>query len=72
MYLYNSINNTFMKPKDFFSAPSSVAQKQYEALRMCYVEGVDAATVAARFGYTRRGLTTIASGFIKKLVLLLI
>ena len=56
-----------MKPKDFFSAPSSVAQKQYEALRMCYVEGVDAATVAARFGYTRRGLTTIASGFIKKL-----
>ena len=56
-----------MKPIDFFSDPSSIAQKQYEALRMYYLEGIDAATVAARFGYTRRGFTTIASGFTKKL-----
>lgn len=56
-----------MKPLDFFSDPSSIAQKQYEALRMYYLEGSDAATVAARFGYTRRGFTTIASGFTKKL-----
>ncbi len=55
-----------MKPIDFFSAPSSDAQKQYEALRMYYVEGIDAATVSAKFGYTRRGFTTIASVFTQK------
>ncbi|MFZ4547836.1 MAG: transposase [Bacteroidales bacterium] len=56
-----------MKPIDFFSDPSSIAQKQYEALRKYYLEGIDAATVAAQFGYTRRGFTTIASGFTKKI-----
>ena len=56
-----------MKPVDYFLSPSSIAQKQYEALRMYYVDNVNAATVAARFGYTYRGFTTIASEFVKKM-----
>lgn len=56
-----------MKPIEFFSAPASIAQKQYEALRMYYVDGESAAVVAARFGYTHRGFTTIASVFTKNL-----
>ncbi|MEI6436847.1 MAG: hypothetical protein WCP32_18640, partial [Bacteroidota bacterium] len=56
-----------MKPIDFFLAPASIAQKQYEALRMYYVEGKTAVAVAARFGYTHRGFTTIVSGFTKKI-----
>jgi len=56
-----------MKAKDFFSKPLSVAQKQYEALRMHYYEGVSAKEVAERFGYAHRGFTTIAGNFLKKL-----
>ncbi len=56
-----------MKPIDFFSEPRTIAQKQYEALRMFYVEKKSAKEVAKNFGYTYRGFTTIASGFRKKL-----
>lgn len=44
---------------DFFDNPSSVVQKQYEALRMYYYEKKSAAEVAEKFGYTYRGFTTI-------------
>jgi hypothetical protein len=44
-----------------------VAQKQYEALRMFFREGVKAKKVAHKFGYTYRGFTTIVSEFRKKL-----
>ena len=56
-----------MKPIDFFLAPASIAQKQYEALRMYYVEGKTAVAVAAQFDYTHRGLTTIVCEFAKKI-----
>lgn len=56
-----------MQPTDFFLTPSSIAQKQYEALRMYYIENKSALIVAAKFGYTHRGFTTIAGEFVKKL-----
>ena len=56
-----------MKPIDFFKKPQTIAQKQYEALRMFFVDKVDARTVADTFGYTYRGFTTIVSDFRIKL-----
>lgn len=68
-----------MKPEDFFlmpalinsesnfTEPAFVSHKQYEALRMFYVEKRPAAEVAHKFGYTYRGFTTIASNFRKDL-----
>lgn len=56
-----------MEPISFFSNPHSIAQKQYEALRMYYMENVTAKEVAKKFGYTYRGFTTIITDFRKKL-----
>ncbi len=56
-----------MEPLNYFSCPSSIAQKQYEALRMFFVENKTAREVAEIFGYTYRGFTTIASNFRKDL-----
>jgi len=52
---------------NFFLSPSSIAQKQYEALRMYYVEGKTAKEVAGKFGYKHRGFTSIVTEFNKKL-----
>jgi hypothetical protein len=52
---------------DFFLNPNSVAQKQYEALRLFFVEKTPAKVVAKKFGYTYRGFTTIVSEFRKDL-----
>ncbi len=41
-----------MKPKQFFTSPACIAQRQYEALRAFYVDGFSAADAAKRFGYT--------------------
>ena len=51
----------------FFKSPGSIAQKQYEALRMYFVEGRTAKEVADKFGYKHRGFTTIVTEFQKKL-----
>lgn len=56
-----------MKAIDFFLNPNSIAQKQYEALRMYYVEDKSTKEVAAIFGYKHRGFTTIVTGFNKKI-----
>ena len=56
-----------MKPENFFLEPSTIAQKQYEALRMFFIDKSTAAEVADRFGYTYRGFTTIVSNFRKSL-----
>jgi hypothetical protein len=52
---------------DFFLSPNSVTQKQYEALRMYFVERKTAKEVSKRFGYKHRGFTTIVTEFNKKL-----
>ncbi len=56
-----------MQPIDFFCSPLTIAQKQYEALRMFFVEKKMVSEVAIKFGYTYRGLTTIISNFRKEL-----
>jgi transposase len=42
-----------------FTAPTEPNQRRYEALRAYYVEGVSAAGVARRFGYTRASVETL-------------
>ena len=56
-----------MTPLEYFSAPNTISQKQYEALRMYFVDKAKAIEVANKFGYTYRGFTTIVSEFRKKL-----
>ena len=56
-----------MNAKDYFLKPSSIAQKQYEALRMYHIEGKSTKEVAGTFGYKHRGFTTIITEFNKKL-----
>lgn len=41
-----------MKPETFFLSPSLVTHKQYEALRMYFVDHRPANEVASHFGYT--------------------
>ena len=50
----------------FFLKPKSVAHKQYEALRMYYVEDLSAQEVADHFGYTYRAFTSLVSSFREK------
>ena len=64
MYVFESL---FMNTIDFFLNPSSIAQKQYEALRLYFVDKIPVADVAKKFGYTYRGFTTIISQFRKDL-----
>jgi len=52
-----------MNKLDFFIKPISVSQKQYEALRMYYVEKKKAKDVAREFGYTHRAFTSLVSDF---------
>jgi len=56
-----------MEPISFFLTAHSVSQKQYEALRLYFVEKIQARDVAQKFGYTYRGFTTIVSEFRIKL-----
>lgn len=68
MYIYHGNIYTFiMDAKNFFLFPATIAQKQYEALRMYYLEGKSSKEVAKAFGYKHRGFTTILSEFNKKL-----
>jgi hypothetical protein len=50
----NSTNHrlTTSRDSDFFLAPQSTLQRQYEALRAFFVERLPSAEVAHRFGYT--------------------
>jgi len=73
--LFCLISNTFitvikvriMEPKTFFLQPATIAQKQYEALRMYYLENKTAKEVAEKFGYRHRGFTTILTVFNKRI-----
>jgi hypothetical protein len=56
-----------MNQVDFFLKPATISQKQYEALRLYFVEGVPAKVVVEKFGYTHRGFTTIITQFNKNL-----
>jgi transposase len=53
------------KPARFFLVPNSPKQRQYEALRACFVEGISSAEAAKRFGYTPGTLRVMCSHFRK-------
>jgi hypothetical protein len=48
---------------EFFAVPAAGPQTRYEALRAYLLDGEQAATVAARFGYTTAGLNSAVADF---------
>jgi hypothetical protein len=58
-----------MDLKLFFEMPKCVTHKQYEALRMYYLEGAPASEVAERFGYTYRAFTSLVTTFRRKITM---
>lgn len=58
-----------MDLKLFFKMPATVAHKQYEALRMYYLDGAPAHQVAQRYGYTYRAFTSLVTTFRRKITL---
>ena len=56
-----------MKAYEYFLNPETVAQKQYEALRMFFIEKATAKSVAEKFGYTYRTVTSLIDDFKKNL-----
>lgn len=56
-----------MEPVSFFLSPALVSHKQYEALRMYFIENRPAQEVAAHFGYTYRAFTSLVATFRDKL-----
>ena len=55
-----------MNEKDYFITPSTTAQKQYEALKAFFVDGLSAKVVAEKFGYKFRAFTSLVATFKKK------
>lgn len=58
-----------MDLKLFFEMPTAVAHKQYEALRMYYIDGTPAHKVAQRYGYTYRAFTSLVTAFRRKIIM---
>ncbi len=58
-----------MELKLYFEMPKSVAHKQYEALRMYYLDNAPAQEVARRFGYTYRAFTSLVTTFRRKIIM---
>jgi transposase len=52
-----------MPPKDYFLQPSSVPQRQYEALRAFFVEGYSASQAAQRFHYSLSAFYSLIRDF---------
>ena len=58
-----------MDLKLFFEMPVAVAHKQYEALRMYYLDRAPAHQVAQRYGYTYRAFTSLVTTFRRKIIM---
>jgi len=56
-----------VNPKEFFTTPGNSVQKQYEALRLFFLDGYSAKDVAKRFGYTLTAFYSLARDFKKNL-----
>ncbi len=54
-----------MNDYDYFLKPQTTTQKQYEALRMFFVEKSPAKNVAEKFGYSFRAFTSLVATFRK-------
>lgn len=68
LYIYITVLiYSIMEPESFFLSPVLVTHKQYEALRMYFVENRPAQEVASHFGYTYRAFTSLVAFFKDKL-----
>ncbi|MEA1898337.1 MAG: transposase [Bacteroidota bacterium] len=56
-----------MEAYNFFNSPDNALQKQYEALRAYFYEGLSAKEVSQKFGYSENSLYCFASNFKKRL-----
>ena len=56
-----------MEPKLFFSQPSCARQRQYEALKAFYHEGLPAVEAAARYGFSAAYFKKLRSDFLHQL-----
>lgn len=55
-----------MNEIEYFLKPQTTSQKQYEALRLFFVEQLPAKEVAERFGYSYRAFTSLVADFRKR------
>jgi len=58
-----SARRPHLAEREFFTAPSSVAQRRYEALRAYFLEGLSAAEAGERFGYTEASVAALVRDF---------
>ena len=56
-----------MKPKQFFGQPSCARQRQYEALKAFYHDGLPALDAAARYGFSVAYFKKLRSDFLHQL-----
>ena len=56
-----------MNPNNYFLHPTCATQRQYEALKAFYIEGLSVEEVASKFGFTPSYFKKIRSNFKKKL-----
>jgi len=61
------IRPNYNSPKEYFATISNSSQRQYEALKAFFHEGLSAAEVASKFGYSITTVYTIAKRFKKRL-----
>lgn len=73
-FINNSLTNSselcsifIMKPKEYFLHPNCTAQKQYEALKVFYLEGLRAEQAALQFGFTPAYFKKLRFEFAQKL-----
>ena len=54
---------TLLQATQFFAAPAAAGQRQYEALRAFFLEGLPSAEVAQRFGYSTGSFRVLCHQF---------
>ena len=61
------MKGSMMKPREYFTSPENILQKQYEALRAFYLDNLSATQTAEKFGYTLSSLYSLIRDFKKTL-----
>lgn len=56
-----------MLPKNYFTQPKTVSQKQYEAIRAFFVDELSANETAQKFGYKIKAFNSLVADFRKKI-----
>jgi len=66
----NSNHMTAFDPHDFFLSPKTAQQRQYDALRDYYLNGLSQKVTAKKYGYTLSTFQTIVRDFKKRKIIL--